>query len=525
MIIRDKIAFLGITALLLGACTHDRGNTGPQTQAETVEETRVFFEKQCLAEKAGEAQSGILGALLVAGASAVIDVGIDAIGAALKEAAEPKTETKIARQTGHFHALSRDGLFKSNNDLKCLIVVHGQFHLTKPTEAKKDGYGFEVNTAALGMAASPAFYMEAEAEYGIGGRIFRYRPVYLAYNKHLGSGMGRENRDILITVAFGPPAADGNSKAVAMAKFEIKDIEPPYVRTKSQLAEIGQHRAMDFGWMPVIAPDSSSEALASAMTRGDTDIQATLAKYAGLADAKQEIYDRISTEVFNQVLVPFATARATAQREAALQQQKDEYNADSMKLVAELAKLQDTQNTAKQIEAKQAQLAQLKKIEALQKQNAAAAPSMAPILGETLERMKADQVAILELGKPKQAGQDFAIAATPLNIAVTLTETRNASKLLTFLNSVFEKAKPELKTAAKGLLPESDAAQETKLGQQETAAISAIRSTQAYEVAVAELAALNPAASATERLKAEHKVSMTRVEANVARRKAGLPPL
>ena len=75
------------------------------------------------------------------------------------------------------------------------------------------------------------------------------------------------------------------------------------------------------------------------------------------------------------------------------------------------------------------------------------------------------------------------------------------------------------KTAEQG----EKAAAATALDKEEDLVLAAIQAKNAAELAEAELSALSPNATAVEKLSAEQKVQVTKMEANYAARRAGLP--
>lgn len=194
----------------------------PPTKTMTI----ASFQSKCpISDAVAQPQSAIAGALLVAGAGAVIEVGIDLIGSAIRKAGEEKSETVSATPSGYFHKANMNGNFTGHEKLNCLVIAHGSVYqgVANPKWPSDPGHQQNLKAADIYLADTPVFYLEAKLELATTRAAIRYVPAHLSYNKHIGSSQGTNERDLVITAALATPSSDSAGKTFALGTMRFPD--------------------------------------------------------------------------------------------------------------------------------------------------------------------------------------------------------------------------------------------------------------------------------------------------------------
>ena len=186
-------------------------------------ETRVAWLSECPHDpdtKPGKSAGGKAGlgtALFAAVGPKLISGVIDLAATALKAAGDDRSTVTLARVDADFHKVMPEGDIAAR--LLCLVVMRGEFD-DKVTDA---AFAWAGNHDALTPLRRPTFYLEARIVPLRGAKFFQLVPVYLQVDDfEKFSIFDPKDRDFVVAVSLKQP---GQASAFGSAEFLFKDVE------------------------------------------------------------------------------------------------------------------------------------------------------------------------------------------------------------------------------------------------------------------------------------------------------------
>lgn len=536
-----RVAVSLTVALLLAACSHQSppdtasapkvtAGPAPLTQERLV----AVMAPECILGEEVMAEVGPVAAALIASVGgAVIDKGIDFVASSIRKAGEKDTTSVTDHRSLHFHrAMTKGKVFTANPALSCLIVAHGRIANAVDSGAALTGVfagnnGKAIRKAGINLAANPSFYMEAKfvpQKEGKGPQaVYRYQPVFVSYGANIKkSDWSSGERDLVVSLTFATPTADGAGKVFTTGRMVLPKMKPPVVSTGGELLRLG---ATD--WMVGTEGDAVSTAQlaeaekAAASSKTLTEEKRLLSGVEDFIEAERKKEGgSLSAKGESDLRAAFANDVRIAKLKQDIATIKAAETAKSVEQKMALAKLRDHQRPAQTKEA-ELQLRRLVDVETKQREIATLSRPCKPADVEC--RSKAIDKALEALKATPTVDFD----ATPTVMAVTVSETRSASKFLLALADILDSSKDGLKTVAKGRLPKAEdhSGDEAATRAGEDLLAAAVKATGDYKVAVAERDALAATADAVAVVKADNAVEQAKLAADTARRRAGLAPL
>ncbi len=424
----------------LAACSSTSSVSGTTATETGVVQTRVALMDSCpVARGGGEHEAALGGALAAALIPALIDVSMDAVGTALEEAAKEETLNFSSRTNGDFYkaefvpAAWRSEKFelKQHTANGCIVVVHGRF-LPADREAEidaktkfvdvpyKDARARTILARTFGLVSEPWFYYEGRISYSHDSSAFRIQTAFADYRRTLKDG-GSGTRGMVLTFQFATPSADGKGSAFAATSIPLDHLETSTslatkLLTGTSLAVTGGGQTTAYGssWMPLPALSDGAKTI------------------LGLAGSRRASLDALilKSEVDYKTLLnkPNGADRLEAVSSDTVNSEVDR---ELVKVDAEIGRLKANIEAGRAVPKSEKELA-----EVVERKTAL----------KTLREAKSQ---IEQAAKLVAVDESYMSKVTPFTLTATVSETRNANKLLQFLASVFKSAKPDIKTALK----------------------------------------------------------------------------
>lgn len=480
---------LGLLLLLVLAACNGR-ETKPVTEASPPPPTvqaRAFTNTTCPVSKAALRAAPELGPAVGAALSALalplIEKGFDALGAALRNAAEPSTTKASMQTTAEFYLVRPNARVASIAPAwGCIIAVVGPFGEPGSGTFESAYWTSEDRAPArtllnsFGLVGDPHLYLEAQVIASSDRSAFRLAVRHFEYAAALNPSTFNAKRDLVLSFIFEKPAADpdaDDAKAFAIGSVSFKDL----VAGKTLLttaAMPGERFGTSWMPLPTVSP-AATQILAGYTTALDSHTAA------------------------------LETRQALANERSALHSPETPTERKLQRLAEELEDLTSKEpprvrSKARELEKERKEATRQARIRAIDR----------------------------ELGKAPPAAVEFPAALRafePFSVSVEIAETRNASEFLRFVASVFEASKPALVGIAQSQLPERRAAaRAAALDTQDTLKANAATAKVQTDVAIAKLNDLKaqPTASAESLASAEGAVLTAKLAQNSAYRKAGL---
>lgn len=238
-----KLMCVLASALALGGCP--TAGDKPALTGEKAYESRVYLLRTCPADsKPADVAPLALGAIIASAViPALVEVSMDLIAGAVREAAKDKITSATAISTAHLHgfpvmpendatAIPDPGLVV-NQQFGCLVVVRGEFgnrisnnDIASTKFAKREEF-----LKAVGFApsekdvTSPDFYFAARIEFSDENSAFRLVPIDVQLNNYIGN----QTAELVLNVSFVSARAGRDGTPLAIVTLPLPQLE----RTKS----------------------------------------------------------------------------------------------------------------------------------------------------------------------------------------------------------------------------------------------------------------------------------------------------
>jgi hypothetical protein len=213
-------------------------------------ETRVAWLSECPHDPpappkvATEGKSLGLSSLIAVVGPKLIGGVVDAAAEALKAAGKDRDTTTLGRKDEHFYKVTTDGDVVSR--FACMVVVRGEFN------DKATPLSWARNYDDLRPLVKPMFYMEAKISSISGGKFFQLVPVYLQVDDfEKFSIFDPKDRDYQVAVTMKLP---GQESPFGTANFLFRGIE------RGTTLKPGDPKLLRATSRPVAFPETSADA-------------------------------------------------------------------------------------------------------------------------------------------------------------------------------------------------------------------------------------------------------------------------
>ncbi|MDM7950370.1 hypothetical protein [Hydrogenophaga sp.] len=479
---------------------------GQLAQANDARETRVGWLERCPHEPDPTVdevnRSALIGGLIAAIAPKLIEGTVDAAAEALKAAGQAKTSTTTARNGASFYKVGQDAdLIVAST---CLAVVRGTF---KQGAASAAEFGWANPSTPFHGLQHANLQFEAKVVPIKGAKFFRLVPQYLRHNgdfEDTGWFAGKQ-RDFLLAMAMSLP---GSAQPFGQADFLFHDV----VQGSELVAPNALLTAATS--LPIAFPAETSDA-----TKAKTQLEATLSPWLLAMDILMPAVKKAvppPPSLFEGTTLAAATARYCTEIRRLNAQTPEKFQLGDTRCTYEL----DVPRASMESTSAQANRSPLRVDWAQQLCGSftPAAGTAAPICSRFANDPNVQAARTLVTGK----------LFTHVTTQLTLSETREGSKLAQFFGNALSAAKTEVSTVLKDkLLPKTSEQKATEAEAERAAAngvlLADLKVTQAEEELAEALAAASPVAS--DITAARIDLLKSKIESNKARRDAHMPVL
>ena len=438
----------------------------------------------------------------------LVDKGFNALSGAIREAGAAENKTTTVKTNSYFYELDKaSNSIKFNKSFGCLIIAKGLVNpeTKKFTSAecasKLSPNNLTANarnlSEATGIGIDPEFYFEAAIIPADDATAFKLQSRYLSYSPYKIPSKSNRRPDFVITVELTDPSADKGKDIFALATLKFENLEIGTLLNSEQL------RSVESIWFPIPSKSASAINIVNGLVSLKNDIST--------ASRAVSIMENYTEETYNDSTFKNEEIRRL---DLAL-------NSNLITYEDRLDAVNDSTNPGKNSK----QRLQTR-YEHFKERHQLIAERDKPITIDYVKALNTAQATLATLNTKLGSIKNEA-SFTPINVSVVITETGDANEFLLAVADIFDKSKADLANlVVQNLSPTAkDTADENAQIEAFADSKVVLEKDQLVVLTEFQLSQLDASSQPEKHLSKKHELNLAKLEANEARRKAGLPAI